>query len=243
MNRRLLSATVPGFLIGLIALSALLVAGCDFGSPIKGGGGTEGEGLSGNLVDAGGSPVVNAWVRAYPAGDSSVPLARAAAPLFAGATAATTATAVDSARTDAQGAFRLRHLSPGTYNLAASIRRDDTTLMWFLQGVIYDGGKASIGTDTLRASGSAGLQVWAGDELLIGATCFVPGSPFRTVSDGDGNCLFEELPQGNYVFLVTHPDFTITPSSNSEVHAGLHSICGAVDLSGDLTGGPDAPVD
>jgi hypothetical protein len=223
------------FLSGLLGLLGLLgflaLAGCDFGSPIKGGGGTEGEGLSGTLVDGGGSPVVGALVRAYPANDSASTAAFSLG--RAGATEEVhraSATAVDSALTNAVGGFRLKRLSAGTYNLAASVRRGDTTLTVFIPGVVYAGGKQDLGIDTLRVSGSASLQVLTESDVLVGALCEIPGSPYRAVSDSSGICVFDELPQGTFVMRVSHNGYQATVSSGSAVNAGENSNCGSVTL-------------
>jgi hypothetical protein len=209
-------------------LGLLILGGCDFGSPIKGGGGTEGEGLTGLIVDEGGSPVVGAWVRAYSADDSSVALAKAAQAAMA---AAAWAMPLDSAQTNGAGRFLLKNLAAGTYNLSASVRRGDTTFSIFIRGVVYGGGRQDLGTDTLRVAAEASLQIYAEDEPLRGAVCFVPGSPYRAVTDAWGSCVLAGLAPGTLKISVYHPDYEISRSDSTGISAGEQANCGTLELT------------
>jgi hypothetical protein len=140
---------------------------------------------------------------------------------------------VDSALTSTDGVFRLTHLAPGTYNLAASVRRGDTTLTVFLQGIVYGGDGKNLGVDTLLPAGSAALQVYTEAGLLVGAACSVPGSPYRAVSDSLAICMFRELPQGKFVMKVSYDGYPTMVSGESYVYPGEHTNCGAVAMSAD----------
>ena len=173
--------------LGAFALLGLLASsGCDFGS----GGGTEGVGISGTLLRPDGSPAAGAKVLAFATNDLGNALARATASKIA-------PVALDSATTDARGMFRFTRLNPGTYNLAPPMEIGDSALGWFRTEVAYAGGRVDLGKDTLRLSGSVGLQVLAQDHVLPGATCFVPGSPYRATTDEQGTCILG-LPPGTY---------------------------------------------
>jgi hypothetical protein len=229
--------------IVILAFPMLLVlASCDFGTPIHGGGGTEGEGLSGTLLDEGGFPAGGAWIRAYPADSTVIAWGKAAANGTngtngtngaSGASRAVTdgpSPAVDSARSNAAGGFRLKRLPAGAYNLAATVRRGDTTFTVFIPGIVYGGGRQYLGLDTLLPAGSASLQVYTDAGLAVGASCSVPGSPYHAVSDSLGLCMFNELPQGTFFLRVSYEGYSTMVTSESYVNSEEHTPCGAVAL-------------
>jgi hypothetical protein len=177
-------------LAGLAAF--VLMVSCDMGTPPQAnGGGTEVEGV---IVDQHGKPAANIWVRVYP--DTSLSLAK-------GSEANAAFQAIrDSARTNASGAFRLPNLPSGTYNLVASLRRNDTTMTLFRRSIVVSG-NLNLGTDTLRVAGSLTLNVSLQGSSIGGAVCQIPGSPFLTVSDLAGLCTLTGLPPGVYQVSVS----------------------------------------
>lgn len=165
-----------------------LMASCDLGTPpqIGSGGGTEVDGV---IVDQHGAPAANIWVRVYP--DTSLSLAK-------GADVSAASLAIrDSARTNSNGAFTIPNLPSGTYNLVASLRRNDTTMTLFRRSIAVNG-DLHLGTDTLRVAGSLTLNVSIQGTSISGAVCQIAGSPFLAISDLEGHCTLTGLPPGVY---------------------------------------------
>src|SRR5690606_30039160 len=204
-NTRMSSGTALPRARALLAAALLSIAGCDF-SPITNVG-TEVEGLTGTLVTESGLPVAGAWVRVYPA--SPALLAR---PALEDAVA-------DSSRTNAAGTYLFKDLPDGHYNLAASARRGDTTLAFFLAN-LHVAGDTNIGTDTLHRSGTVILQARSGGSPVAGAACAIAGSPWLTVSDGAGICVLPGVAPGVYRVTVTHPSYLNTVSADVTVVIG-----------------------
>jgi hypothetical protein len=209
--------------LGAIALLGLLVlSGCDSHTL---GGGTEGVGISGTLLLPDGSPAAGKKVLAFASDDVGDALARKV-------TAAATPTPLDSTTTDARGRFHFSRLQPGTYNLAPPMQVGDSVLGWFRRGVAYAGESLWLGRDTLRIAGSLGLQVLANNDVLTGATCFVPGSPYTATTDEQGTCVLMGLPPGTYSIAVTFVGYPVSQTKDStSVESGLNSLSGAVDIS------------
>jgi hypothetical protein len=188
---------------------------------IVGGGGTGGEGLTGTLVDAKGAPVAGAKVGVYSQAGGAV--------------------AVDSMLTDAEGKFRFSALAAGRYNVAASVRRHDTTLAAFVRGVDI-AEKLDLGDRALSPSGNLEVAVRSGEgEPLSGAQCAVAASPYVDVSDSGGTCNLEGLAPGFYqVGIIGDGDTTLTDTLEvqSSVTAGIITV---IVTSGPGLGGRWSP--
>lgn len=182
----------------ILAIAAFLTASCDLGEPIRTSGPTEVEGLTGTLVTPSGAPAAGAWVKAYAAPANA--LGKGAAWTTTGAVSGP---ALDSVQTGSDGSFNLAELGDGVYNLAARARWNDTTLALFLRDIVVSG-RTPLGVDTLKVSGEFVVRLSAGGEPLAGALCFIAGSPWSTVSDAEGNCIFTEVPPGEFRVSVSY---------------------------------------
>jgi protocatechuate 3,4-dioxygenase beta subunit len=125
------------------SLAALLLAlfaasGCDLGTQNRSGGGTEGVGLSGQLLLPDGTPAQGARVYVYYVGNHEFDLAKVVR------TCIPDSVFRDSAVSDARGGFEFTRLHPGTYNIEA-VKAGDTALGWFSAGVVYSGVKTDVG--------------------------------------------------------------------------------------------------
>lgn len=198
-------------LVGAFAL--ILLASCELGAPTKGGG-TEGEGVVGSLVDPTGAPLDGVWVKAWPL---ETALAKSAA-----------VAAVDSVQTNDEGQFHFPGLSAGVYNFTATTTVSGTTYALFLKSVIIAPGTNSIHGDTLRVSGTLTFQVQAGGQGVEGAVCYLDGSPWAAVSDANGTCTLTGLPPGTLQFSVSHPAFASVLTQAASVVSGTISSGGVV---------------
>jgi hypothetical protein len=213
-------------ILGAGALSLALLASCQFGSPTTGGG-TEGEGVVGTLVDPSGAPLAGVWVKAYPL----------ASPAAAAKTSAVTA---DSALTNAHGTFIFPGLGGGNYNLVAVTTEAGTTYALFLEGVIVTAGTGlNLGTDTVKVAGSLTFQVLNGGIAVEGAHCYITSSPWSTVSDSSGTCSVTGLPPGSLQFSVSHPSLPGIIAHFVSITSGNETQGGVVTEAG---GTPPAPV-
>lgn len=181
-------------------LAALLLAflyACDFGSAPGGGTGVDGLTLTGTIVDGHGAPVRGARVWLFP--DSTALLAK-------GASAAPPAFRADSTLTDKAGRYVFLHLPAGRYALSASYTRHDSILALHRRGITIEDEDIELPADTLRPGGT--LYVYAGgadEKAVAGATCEIPGSPWRAVSDADGYCVFKGIGAGDMSVRVAAP--------------------------------------
>ncbi len=186
-----MSRAARAWSLALVLCSAL--SGCNFGVPIaQPGGGTEGEGLTGVLVDASGSAVANARVRIYEAADTT--LHPAPEP-------------VDEVTSGRRGHYRFHSLPGGTYNLEAAAERNGNVIGLFRAGIVVQDGNRERGRDTLRAPGQAHVLLRHGAHPVHGALCAVPASPFRAISDAQGRCALQGVPPGAYRIKVERPGF------------------------------------
>jgi hypothetical protein len=205
--------------LGLFALLAL--GGCNFGTAP---GGTEGEGLTGILVDTRGVAVANVRMRLYP--ESGGSLARRAAHIDT--------LHRDSLATDAKGRFDFRHAAKGRYNLSATLRRGDTTFAVYVKNIFYNGGRLDLGHTALKITGGIKLHVGIGTEgnspPPAGIACGVPGSPFSGTLTEAGDCVVNGLPPGEFQLEITAPGFHPALSDALAVIPGAIADAGSVDL-------------
>ena len=130
MKHLRLPALAAAFLFALAGLGS-----CNFGTAP---GGTEGEGLTGILLDTHEKGAANIRVRVYPNNPATLAKGTAAAPH------------ADSTVTNSSGRFEFKNLVPGTkYNLAASFTRGDTVFSLFIRDILYAGGRQDIGSNAL----------------------------------------------------------------------------------------------
>src|SRR4051812_414832 len=95
---------------------------------ITGGGGTEAEGLSGQLVNAQGKPAVGASVKVYDFDNGTGALSMSQ-----------NTAAKDTALTDAKGRFRFPNLKDGRYNVEALSQKDSGAQGTFIPDVLLKG--------------------------------------------------------------------------------------------------------
>lgn len=203
----------------LFLLALLALGGCEFGTPP---GGTEGEGLTGILVDTRGVGVANVRMRLYPGNPPS---------LGRGETHPDSAHH-DSALTDAKGRFDFTHAAKGRYSLAASLRRGDTTLAVYVRDIVYGGGRRDIGNAALGITGGIKLHIETGDASAPPSEtqCGVPESPFQGVVTDSGDCAVTGLPSGEFQLEISAPGYLPVLSDALTVVPGTISDAGSVDL-------------
>jgi hypothetical protein len=203
--------------MALYAFALAGLNGCNFGTAP---GGTEGEGLTGILVDNRGAPVAHVHVRIYP--DSTAPLAKRAA----------STPRPDSVETNGAGRFDFQHLVPGArYNLEASLTRGDTILSLFIQDLVYHGGREDIGSKSLVPTGGARLQVLLNGSAAAGTlSCSVAGSPYAGAVDDSGYCVVKGLPPGVFQVTVSGTGFRTAVSDAVTVVPGVVTSAGSVEL-------------
>ena len=214
------------FLVGFLGLSA-----CNFGTAP---GGTEGEGLTGILVDTHNRGTANIHVRVYP--DNPAVLHKGAAEVAHS----------DSTTTNSLGRFEFKNLVAGThYNLAASLSRGDTVYSLFIRDILYAGGRQDIGNKALAISGSISLRVLTGASTVTGSiVCRIAGSPFQGAVNDSGLCILTGLPPGIFQIEVLNPDFHIALSDALTVIQGTLTNGGSLELvlispPGEVPGQPD----
>jgi hypothetical protein len=201
------------FLFALLGLN-----GCNFGTAP---GGTEGEGLTGILVDSHSKVAANIRVRVYP--DNPAALHKGAAVL----------PHTDSAVTNSLGRFEFKNLTPGTrYNLAASLSRGDTIFSLFIQNILYPGGRQDLGTKALAISGGITLRVQVnGSDATDSIVCSIAMSPFQALVSDSGICVLNGLPPGVFQITVTSPDFHVALSDAVTVVQGVLSNGGSLQIT------------
>jgi hypothetical protein len=180
---------------------------------IIGGGGTGGEGLKGTLVDVQGMPVAGARVEVYSKSGGGV--------------------AAKSTVTDANGRFEFSGLPDGRYNVAASAQRQNTTLALFVRDV-EAGENQDVGERELEVAGGLSLSVRGGSgEVVSGARCAVPASPYAAVSDIAGTCSLEGMAPGSYQVDIIRAGLDTTSTDSLEVESGVtHDVVTIVITTG-----------
>ena len=164
----------------------LVLHGCDFGSGPTGSG-TEGNGLTGILVDGHGTAIAGAKVRVYPGAASR--LAKGAVALVA---------KVDSTTTGKNGSFRFANLPDGLYNLEASITRHDTLFSVFIPDIDFVK-KLDLGKKALQVSGSLRVQIRDSvNAPIVGASCSISGTSWKATSSSSGECTLQGVAPGEY---------------------------------------------
>jgi hypothetical protein len=202
------------------ALSLFLLASCDLGSPTKGGG-TEGEGIVGALVDPSGAPLANVWVKAYALQD-------AGQVAVLGKSTAATVAVVESVLTNAQGTYFFQNLPVGSYNLTASLTAHGSVYAVLIQGVVVSSSLTSLERDTAKISGSFTLQVMSNGQPVVGASCGLAATPWVGVTDSSGTCTVIGLPPGILQVIVTHPALAAALSQAITVISGGQTEGGVV---------------
>lgn len=160
-------------------LAATLGIGCD-GSATQT---TTGKGISGTLVDIHGKPVAEAKVKAWPASNGPNGLGQNADSVHAA-----------TAMTDPQGRYSLANLEVGVYNIYGE-KNDGTVL---IPRVKYLEADQSLGTDTLKPSGSISGKVLSDGNGLGPVFCYLQGSSLVAITDSNGVFLLENVPEGEY---------------------------------------------
>ncbi len=206
----------------LLCLLAAVFAfnNCDLGT----GGGTEAEGLSGQLVDPNGMPIADALVMVY-GSDSSGVLAK----ISSRADAGFTPSFLDSTLTDANGRYSFPGLKNGRYNLEGIFQNNGDTQTVLIPSILLEGG-INLGTDTLRIPGSILIQAQSNGAPLGGVQCYVPGSSLIAISDDAGRCLITGVPPGIFQVRLQYPGLLTDTSENLQVRSGVTTNAGIIIL-------------
>jgi hypothetical protein len=192
------------------------------------GGGTEAEGLSGQLVDSHGTPIANASVTVYNT-DSTGPLAKAAV------YAATNPTQnySDSTTTDNAGRYHFASLKSGRYNLLGTSQKNGDTQTVFIPSILLEAG-IDLGADTLRVPGSILIQAQSNSGTLLGGVeCYIPGSSLIAISDDMGRCLISGIPPGIFQVRLAFTGLQTDTSANLQVQSGVTTNAGLFTLVAD----------
>ena len=208
------------------ALFCLTVAAWAFNScelP-SGGGGTEAEGISGQIVNPQGTPVYGASVHVY-SSDST----------------GTTGVVKDSTLTDANGRFNFSKLTDGQYNVESSWKQNGSTQAVLISNVILHGG-TNLGIDTLHTAGSIFVVAQSNGSPLAGAQCYVPGSSLISISDDSGNCLITGVPPGIFNIRISYQGLQTLTSADIQVQSGITADAGTFDLVADPALAPPTPT-
>jgi len=183
-------------------------------------------GLSGTLVDAQGTPVADALVKAY-AADTSDVLAKTA--ILASEDPSTDTIALDSTWTDAKGQYHFSNLKSGDYNLKGTLYQNGDTLLVSHVGVRYNS-PVNVGTDTLKAPGLILIQAdWNGTPIS-GVHCTVLGSTLAAVSDDSGRCLIVHVLPGVFQVQLTHNGYFPDTSGNIRVYSNQFTDAGILTM-------------
>jgi hypothetical protein len=200
------------------------MASCNLGTS-PGGGGTEGEGLSGVLQDPDGRTVAGALVRVFPEPRATL-----------GKSALAAEAVFDSVYSDSRGRFKFDSLPDGHYGLRSSVKRGDTTLVLMLREILYDGKEKSLGTHTLVVGGKLRMKIRSGTDAsnpqhpLPGTQCAVVGLPYVFLADSSGVCMIDGLPPGQYAVRLSYPGYADVVTLPIEVRPGQSSGEGPWDL-------------
>jgi hypothetical protein len=197
------------------SLCLLTAVGClfqndDDGELAKRGSEVENQ-VYGTLVDANGTPVAGATVKALPA---SASLVKTSAGFGA------TGVQADSVTTDSLGRYGFRTLAGGSYNVVGDYREGALVVLHPGVAVKDTGDTVNVGIDTLRAPGSVAGRVVQGNSGKGGVLCYVPGTSYVAVSDDSGRFVIGGVPQGFYAIDYSAAGYVITPDSGIAVLSG-----------------------
>ncbi len=220
----------------LICFSAiLLLIGCNF---LSSGGGTEGEGLSGQTVTPDGKPAANVLMRVFYAdttGDKDLNKNQDQASGKDDSNAA-----VDSVLTDSKGRFRFSNLKDGLYNVEGTQEKGDGNRVVLISGVHLKG-NLDLGVDTLRASGTILIRAQSDGVPLEGTDCYVPGTSYIAISDDSGTCAITGVPPGIFQVRLRHEGLVSRTSGYLQVQSGVITNMGTLVLVADPDLEPPPP--
>jgi hypothetical protein len=237
-----------GWLPGAAALALTLALwGCE-GSATQT---TNGGAIEGVLVDGEGHPVPGAKVQVW---DASGGLA-----LGAHGTASPHET-----KTDARGHYRLGGIDSGAYNVFGEAAEGSASVL--IPSVEVDYRPIDLGRSVLKAPGAIFGYTVTAEGPLESAFCYLPGSSYISISDEDGSCHLDGVPEGIYrvkymasgygtvtdtgvivrsgEMTVLQPKLlgqeeSIQPPTPDGLRAEYDSVTGAVNLAWNPVSAPD----
>lgn len=205
---------------GLMALSVLIgCMGTETTNPKSGNGSETEPGISGTLVDGSGIPVGGATVKFFPDGEVEVD--------------GEAGIAADSALTDERGRYSIGSLPVGDYNLIGEY--GNRNLKVLIPRIPYNDPKfhLDIGVDTLRAPGQIQGSVTLGGRPREGVFCYLPGTSFLSISDGNGGCWIADVPAGRYSVRYAGTGLATVADTGVVVKAGAITTLAPKEMSPD----------
>ncbi len=225
-SRNFFRSTVGILALGLGSAVLALLGGCE-GSATQT---TTGQGLYGTLVDAHGTPVPGAHVKAWPANQAPNSVSKRLDSV--------NAVAVE---TDRDGKYSLRNLDVGVYNIYGETDPGQAAIL--IPKVKYLEVAQDLGTDTLKAPGAiSGKAVDAETDKGIGLVfCYLQGSTYVAVTDSAGNYSLSGVPEGSYRMNYFSEGFETAIDSPVVVASGATTALPVRNLIRDLSLQPPAP--
>lgn len=209
-------------------LAVLLMAACKSDNEVSGvTTETETGELAGLLVFNGGAAAEGASVTLTRAGSSSVMQKPAASSALIAAT-------------DGQGRYSFKDLDSGTYNLSASIRQGQDTLVAYRFNIEFKR-KLFLGTDTLVNPGRIEVKIVSGGKPVSQVSCYIPGTSYIAISDKDGICMISDIAPGAYDVAFLHPTFSAGDVKQVTVRPGGLVILDDVRAEIDPAKAPPTP--
>jgi hypothetical protein len=215
------------------ALFLLALAGCLLKDDRSAGRGSEVENeLAGVFIDEGGGPAAGAAVKAYDPDAFSLAKAGARA----------RALAVDSVFTDARGAYVLKGLPAGRYNVIGDF--GGGKLVALIAGVDHGDTlhRLDLGVRTLRPPGWIEGRVTQGGAGKGSVFAYLPGTSYMAISDGQGAFLVSGVPEGRYRVSYLVPGSGAAPDTGVVVVSGDTTRLAPKELGYDTALPPPEPT-
>ncbi len=173
---------------------------------------TNGQKLTGTLVDKSGHPVSGAMVNAWPSGA-----------ILLGNPQSSNSAPAASGETDAQGRYALTELAAGEYNVFGEQGHGVASVL--IPRVSYLAMELDLGVDTLTPPGTIIGKVMANGKPMAGVFCYLPGSARVTMTDSLGIFALDRVPAGSYKLAYTSAGYaTVIDSPVVVVSAGITAL-------------------